>query len=108
MKHNLSYCLCAAILAGVREWPRAAQRRGRSEGLTPRPMGSLPQSRRQHYRLRNSIVSAHWSGYAVTASAPYASPSGTFQVPSVTHDGLKTSTEYVSHWVGVGGYGNSH
>jgi hypothetical protein len=58
-------------------------------------------------RLRNSIVTAYWSGYAVTASAPYTSASGTFQVPSVTYDGLTNTTEHVSQWVGIGGYGDS-
>jgi hypothetical protein len=58
-------------------------------------------------RLRNSIVTGYWSGYAVTAPAPYTSASGTFQVPSVTNDGLANTTEYVSQWVGIGGYGDS-
>jgi hypothetical protein len=59
-------------------------------------------------RIHNSIVTGYWSGYAVNASAPYSSASATFQVPSVTHDNLApTATEYVSQWVGIGGYGDS-
>ena len=58
-------------------------------------------------RLRNSIVTEYWSGYAVTALAPYTSASATFQVPSVSYDGLANATEYVSQWVGVGGYGDA-
>jgi hypothetical protein len=59
-------------------------------------------------RIHNSIVTGYWSGYAVNASAPYTSASATFQVPSVTHDSLApTATEYVSQWVGIGGYGDA-
>ena len=52
-------------------------------------------------------MTAYWSGYAVNASAPYTSASGTFQVPRVTYDALANTTEYVSQWVGIGGYGDS-
>ncbi len=60
-------------------------------------------------RLRNVVETNSWSGYAVTAGAPYTSASATWQVPDVTYDGGSTpyGYEYVSNWVGIGGYGDS-
>jgi hypothetical protein len=59
--------------------------------------------------IKNSIVTGYWSGYAVTASAPYTSASATWQVPSVTYtDGVSAPYgEYSVAWVGIGGYGDS-
>jgi hypothetical protein len=108
MKLNLAHAMCAAVLAAVvTSGPVAAQTALPLEGLTPRPMQPHRNPDGSIKRIRNSIVTAYWSGYAVTASAPYISASGTFQVPSVTYDGLASTTEYVSQWVGIGGYGDS-
>ena len=56
-------------------------------------------------RFKGTIENANWSGYAVTAGAPYSSASATWQVPSVTYDGGSTpyGYEYVFNWVGIGG-----
>src|SRR6516162_7231585 len=41
-------------------------------------------------------------------SAPYSSATARFQVPSISHDSLApTAAEYVSQWVGIGGYGDA-
>jgi hypothetical protein len=61
-------------------------------------------------RYHNSIVTSIWSGYAVTASAPYSSASATWQVPSVTYDGAPNplyNEEAADNWVGIGGDGDS-
>jgi hypothetical protein len=108
MKSNLVYCLSAAALAAIiTGTPVAAQTAQPFERLTHPPMQADRNPDGSIRRLRNSIVTGYWSGYAVTASAPYTSASGTFQVPSVTYDGLANTTEYVSQWVGIGGYGDS-
>ena len=107
MKTNLAHNMCAAaIFTALTTGPIAAQ-------TTDPP--SADHSPMQPYRypdgsikrFRNSIVTAYWSGYAVTASAPYSSASGTWQVPSVTYDGVSTGSDYASIWVGIGGYGDS-
>ena len=56
-------------------------------------------------RFKGTIENANWSGYAVTAGAPYSSALATWQVPSVTYDGGSTpyGYEYVFNWVGIGG-----
>jgi hypothetical protein len=108
MKTNLAHCLCATVLAAVvTSGPIAAQTGQPFEGLTNSPMKADRNPDGSIRRLRNTIVTGYWSGYAVTASAPYTSASGTFQVPSVTYDGLANISEYVSQWVGIGGYGDS-
>jgi hypothetical protein len=108
MKPNLVHFMCATVLAvGVTSGPVAAQTAQPFEGLTHPPMEPHRNADGSIRRLRNSIVTSIWSGYAVTASAPYTSASGTFQIPSVTYDGLANTTEYVSHWLGIGGYGDS-
>jgi hypothetical protein len=109
MKLNLASILRGAALAvAVTSGPIAAETTDPAEGLTPSPMvphrnadGSIKRG------LRNEIQTGYWSGFAVTASAPYTSASATFQVPSVRHDGLVNVTEYVSQWVGIGGYGDA-
>ena len=108
MKTKLAHRLCATVLAAVgTSGPTAAQTAQPFERLAHPPMQAYRNPNGSIKRLRNSIVTAYWSGYAVTASAPYISASGTFQVPSVTHDGLVNATEYVSQWVGIGGYGDA-
>jgi hypothetical protein len=108
MKPNFAHWLCATVLAAVvTSGPLAAQTAAPAEKLMNAPMQAHTNPDGSIRRLRNSIVTAYWSGYAVTASAPYTSASGTFQVASVTDDALTTSTEYVSHWVGIGGYFDS-
>jgi hypothetical protein len=59
--------------------------------------------------LRNQIITGNWSGYAVTAGAPYTTASATWQVPDIKYDGRSTpyGYEYVTNWVGIGGYGDS-
>jgi hypothetical protein len=107
MKPNIAYFLCAAALAAGATGPAVAETDGGAARLTNSPMqtGHTPDG--NFRRIHNSIVTGYWSGYAVNASAPYTSASGTFQVPSVTYDGRTNATEYVSHWVGIGGYGDS-
>jgi hypothetical protein len=105
---NLSPAICAAVFAAiVTSGPVAAQTMPPFERLTHSPMEPHWNADGSIRRIRNTIVTGYWSGYAVTASAPYTSASGTFQVPSVTYDGLANTTEYVSQWVGIGGYGDS-
>jgi hypothetical protein len=60
-------------------------------------------------RLRGTITTSSWSGYAVTSGAPYTSASATWQVPNVTYDGGQTpyGYEYVFNWVGIGGDGDA-
>jgi len=107
MKSNFAYGLWAAVLAVLVNTPVAADTAVPSERLTHPPMEPHWNADGSIRRIRNSIVTGYWSGYAVTASAPHTSASGTFQVPSVTYDGLVNTTEYVSQWVGIGGYGDS-
>ena len=108
MKANFAHCWCATVVAAlVTGSPVVAQTAQPFESLMHPPMEAYRNPDGSIARLRNSIVSAHWSGYAVNSSAPYSSASGTFQVPSVTYDGLANTTEYVSDWVGIGGYGDS-
>jgi hypothetical protein len=59
--------------------------------------------------LRGEVTTENWSGYAVTAGAPYTSASATWQVPDVSYDGGSTpyGYEYVFNWVGIGGYGDA-
>jgi peptidase A4-like protein len=108
MNHNSAHCLRAAVFAVVvTGGPAAAQTAQPVEQLRHPPMEASRSPDGSIRRSRNSIVTGYWSGYAVTASAPYTSASGTFQVPSVTYDGLSNTTEYVSQWVGIGGYVDS-
>jgi hypothetical protein len=108
MKPNIAYFLCAAVLAAiVTSGPVAAQTTHPPEGPTPRPMQPYRNPDGSIYRLRNTIVTGYWSGYAITSSGPYGSASGTFQVPSVTHDGRTNASEYAAQWVGIGGDGDS-
>jgi hypothetical protein len=109
MKLKFAHCLCATFLAAViTSGPIAAQTATPPERLTHRPMelqrnadGSIKRG------LRNTTVTAYWSGYAATASAPYTSASGTFQVPTVSYSGSGHSYEDSALWVGIGGDGDS-
>jgi len=110
MKTTLAYCLCAAAVAavGVTSGPVAAQTPTPSERLTHGPIelhrnadGSIKRG------LRNEIQTGYWSGFAVTAAAPYTSASGTFQVPRVSYSGSGHSYEDSALWVGIGGDGDS-
>ena len=109
MKPNIAHFLCAAALAAGATGPAAAETNGGPlERLTNSPMQADYNHDGSIRRIHNTIMTGYWSGYAVNASAPYTSASGTFQVPSVTHDNLAGgSTEYVSQWVGIGGYGDA-
>jgi hypothetical protein len=107
MKSTIAHFLCAAVLAATASGPVAAETGGPSARLTNSPMQADHTPDGNIRRIHNSIVTAYWSGYAVNASAPYTSASGTFQVPSARYDGLANATEYVSQWVGIGGYGDS-
>ena len=107
MKSNFAYGLWAAVLAVLVNTPVAADTAVPSQRLTHPPMEPHWNADGSIRRIRNSIVTGYWSGYAVNASAPHTSASGTFQVPSVTYDSLVNTTEYVSQWVGIGGYGDS-
>jgi hypothetical protein len=107
MKSNLACVLCGAALAvAVTSGPVAAQTAPSIEGSPMQPYHNRDGSVMRG--LRGTIVTEYWSGYAVTAGAPYASASATWQVPSVTHDGVSTFNDEAAWlWVGVGGYGDS-
>jgi hypothetical protein len=107
MKSSIAYFLCAAALAAVASGPVGDETERLSNGLTNSPMQADHAPDGQIRKIHNSIVTGYWSGYAVNASAPYTSASGTFQVPNAKYDGLANVTEYVSQWVGIGGYGDS-
>jgi hypothetical protein len=77
MKTKLAYWLHATVLAAVATGSAAAETDGVSAGLTNSPMHADHTPDGSIRRIRNSIVTAYWSGYAVNASAPYTSASGT-------------------------------
>src|SRR5215470_4241834 len=107
MKQNFAYGLCALVLANM---PAAADPATPSHGLTQPPMEPYRNADGTFRRFRNTIVTGYWSGYAVTASAPYSSASATWQVPSVLYDGVPNppyNEEAASHWIGIGGDGDS-
>lgn len=70
------------------------------------PMHPLRNPDGSFRRFRGEITTSSWSGYAVTAGAPYTSASATWQVPNAVYDGGATpyGYEYVLNWVGIGGY----
>ena len=111
MKTKLTHVLCAAGLAAVvASVPAAAQTTPASEGRTHAPMKPYRNPDGSIYRFHNTIVSSFWSGYAVTASPPYSSASATWQVPSVSYDGVSNppaGEEAAVNWVGIGGDGDS-
>ena len=111
MKTKLTRVLCADSLAAVAAIvPAAAQTTPASEGRTHAPMKPYRNPDGSIYRFHNTIVSSFWSGYAVTASPPYSSASATWQVPSVSYDGVSNppaGEEAAVNWVGIGGDGDS-
>jgi hypothetical protein len=111
MNPNLGHSLCAvALTAAVASAPAAAQTMPASQGLTQSPMEPYRNADGTFRRIRNTIVTGYWSGYAITASGPYSSASATWQVPSVVYDGVPNppyNEEAASHWVGIGGDGDS-
>ncbi len=105
MKSCLAHCLCAAALAAsVASTPAAAQSDEFPARMPHRPMQPYRNPDGTFKRLKNEIETNSWSGYAVTASAPYTSASGIWQVPNLTNDGVSGGTEYAAHWVGIGGF----
>jgi hypothetical protein len=111
MSPNFKHSLCTAALAAV-VISASADAQTIQPSMEPahppvkfyqNPDGSIR-------RLYNTNVTANWSGYAVTASAPYLSASGTWQVPSVSYDGAPNppyNEEAAENWVGIGGAGDS-
>jgi len=109
MKSSFAHYLGATALAAVvMSGPTAAQTAAPPERLTHRPIELLRNADGSIKRgLRNEIQTGYWSGFAVTAAAPYTSASGTFQVPSVSYSGSGHSYEDSALWVGIGGDGDS-
>jgi hypothetical protein len=110
MKPNLAHSLCVAVFAAaVVSAPVAAQTNEPSVWLTHRPMQPYRNADGSFMRLRGEIETTSWSGYAVTAAAPYATAAASWQVPNVTYDGGQTpyGYEYVFNWVGIGGDGDA-
>jgi hypothetical protein len=111
MDRTFGHSLCAAVLAtAVASSPLAAQTTLASEGLTQPPMEPHRNADGTFRRLHNTIVTGYWSGYAVTASAPYSSASARWQVPSVAYDVVPNPQPYeeaISQWIGIGGYGDA-
>jgi hypothetical protein len=108
MKTHLAHCLCAAaIFIALTSGPIAAQTTDPpNTDHSPMQPYHNPDGSIRHFR--NSVVTGNWSGYAVTASAPYSSASGTWQVPSVTHDSAtSTGSDDASIWIGIGGYNDA-
>jgi len=90
--------------------PAATQTMPPTTGPTHPPVKFYQNPDGSIRRFHNSIVTPIWSGYAVTASAPYSSASATWQVPSVSYDGAPNppyNEEAADNWVGIGGDGDS-
>ncbi len=106
MKVSLTRGLCAAVFAaGAASAPVAAQTSRSSGWDSPhRPMEPYRNPDGTFKRLKGTVESSNWSGYAVTAGAPYTSASATWVVPNATHDATSSGSEYVFNWVGIGGY----
>ncbi|HEY3909790.1 MAG TPA: G1 family glutamic endopeptidase [Stellaceae bacterium] len=110
MKPNLFLSgAAAALAAALTISPTIAQPAHPSDGFRHPPMQPYRNADGTFRRLRGTIATSSWSGYAVTAAAPYTSASATWQVPNVTYDGGQTpyGYEYVFNWVGVGGDGDA-
>jgi hypothetical protein len=110
MKQKLLFGGIAVVLAGALSLtPAMAQDTKPSVGLVHMPMQPYHNPDGTVMRFRGTVTTSSWSGYAVTAKAPYTSASATWQVPDVSYDGGKTpyGYEYVLNWTGVGGYGDS-
>jgi peptidase A4-like protein len=114
MESRFWFSGASALLFGVlAAGPAVAQQAGPPAGSVPpyhRPMEAYRNPDGSIMRNpRNQVVSTEWSGYAVTTWQPYSSASAIWQVPEATYDGGKTpyGYEYVSNWVGIGGYGDA-
>jgi peptidase A4-like protein len=111
MKSNLACILCCAALAvAVMGGLAVAQTTEPSERPRHLPMRPhLNEDGSFKRGLRGQVTTENWSGFAVTAGAPYTSASATWQVPNASYDGGNTpyGYEYVFNWVGVGGYGDA-
>jgi len=106
MRLNLTHILSAAVIAvAVASGPVAAEPNEQKHG----PMQPYRNPDGSFKRLQGTITTSSWSGYAVTAGAPYTSASATWQVPNVSYDGGATpyGYEYVFNWVGIGGDGDA-
>lgn len=88
--------------------PAAAKEPQPNVGTTHLPMQYYHNPDGSFMRFRGTVTGPSWSGYAVTAEAPYTSASASWQVPDVSYDGRQTpyGYEYVLNWTGVGGYGD--
>ena len=111
MNQNRSGVCAAALAATVMSPLAAGQTVPPSDGLAHAPMQAYRNHDGSIIRggIKNSIVTGYWSGYAVTASAPYTSASATWQVTTPTYtDGVSAPYgEFAVTWVGIGGYGDS-
>jgi hypothetical protein len=110
MKSNLARILCGAALAATVTGLTIAQAAEPSGGPKHLPMKPHLNADGSFKRgLRGEVTTDSWSGYGVTAGAPYTSASATWQVPNVSYDGGGTpyGYEYVFNWVGIGGYGDA-
>ena len=110
MKPNVTYSLLATVFTAlVVSCPAVAQTEDASQWVPHRPMEAYRNPDGTFKRLRNTIETNSWSGYAVTAGAPYTSASATWQIPNARYDGGSTpyGYEYVSNWVGIGGYSDA-
>lgn len=105
----LSGAAAVALAAALGVMPAGAQTTGPSVRVTHPPMQPYRNADGTFKRLRGTITTSSWSGYAVTAGAPYTSASATWQVPNVSYDGGQTpyGYEYVFNWVGIGGDGDA-
>ena len=105
----LSTVAAVAIATAAAAAPAAAQTTTPSVRVTHPPMLPYRNADGTLKRLRGTITTSSWSGYAVTAGAPYTSASATWQVPNVSYDGGQTpyGYEYVFNWVGIGGDGDA-
>ncbi|MGH7047783.1 MAG: G1 family glutamic endopeptidase [Stellaceae bacterium] len=99
----------AFVAATLMAAPVAAEPAAATDGFRHLPMQPYRNRDGSFMRLRGTITTSSWSGYAATAAAPYTSASATWQVPNVTYDGGQTpyGYEYVFNWVGVGGDGDA-
>ena len=106
MKPYLALGSCAVVFAVfMASAPAPVQADDSSGSVSHEPMRPYRNADGTFMRLKGTIESQSWSGYAVTAGAPYASASATWQVPNVTYDGGPTpyGYEHVLNWVGIGG-----
>jgi len=110
MKQKLSLGGIAVFFVGALSLaPAIAQDSKPSIGLMHMPMQPYRNPHGSFMRFRGTVTTSSWSGFAVTARAPYTSASATWQVPDASYDGGKTpyGYEYVLNWTGIGGYGDS-